>query len=62
MIIQDNNLVDELLKDANMTLLERREDTLDQEEQEEYLDEVFEALTQALINAINRRKIKWLQI
>ena len=57
MIIQDNNLVDELLKDANMTLLERREDTLDQEEQEEYLDEVFEALTQALINAINRRKI-----
>ena len=57
MIIQDNNLVDELLKDANMTLLESREDTLDQEEQEEYLDEVFEALTQALINAINRRKI-----
>ena len=57
MIIQDNNLVDELLKDANMTLLERREDTLDQEEQEEYLDEVFEALTQVLINAINRRKI-----
>ena len=57
MIIQDNNLVDELLKDANMTLLESREDTLDQDEQEEYLDEVFEALTQALINAINRRKI-----
>ena len=56
MIIQDNNLVDELLKDANMTLLESREDTLDQDEQEEYLDEVFEALTQALINAINRRK------
>ena len=56
MIIQDNNLVDELLKEANMTLLESREDTLDQEEQEEYLDEVFEALTQALINAINRRK------
>ena len=57
MIIQDNNLVDELLKDANMTLLESREDTLDQDEQEEYLDEVFEALTKALINAINRRKI-----
>ena len=60
MIIQDNNLVDELLKDANMTLLESREDTLDQDEQEEYLDEVFEALTKALINAINRRKITWL--
>ena len=59
MIIQDNNLVDELLKEANMTLLESREDTLDQEEQEEYLDEVFEALTQALINAINRRKTTW---
>ena len=29
MIMQDNNLVDELLKDANMTLLESREDTLD---------------------------------
>ena len=57
MIIQDNNLVDELLKDANMTLLDNSEDTLDQDEQEEYLDEVFEALTQALINAINRRKI-----
>ena len=57
MIIQDNSLVDELLKDANMTLLESREDTLDQDEQEEYLDEVFEALAQALINAINRRKI-----
>ena len=56
MIIQDNNLVDELLKDANMALLESREDTLDQEEQELYLDEVFKALTQALINAINRRK------
>jgi hypothetical protein len=58
MIIQDNNLVDELLKDANMTLLESLEDTLDQDEQEEYLDEVFEALAQALINAINRRKTK----
>ena len=57
MIIQDNNLVDELLKDANMTLLDNSEDTLDQDEQEEYLDEVFEALTKALINAINRRKI-----
>ena len=59
MIIQDNNLVDELLKEANMTLLESREDTLDQDEQEEYLDEVFEALAQALINAINRRKTTW---
>ena len=56
MIIQDNNLVDELLKDANLSLLENCEDTLDQDEQEEYLNEVFEALTQALINAINRRK------
>ena len=56
MIIQDNNLVDELLKDVNMTLLKSREDTLDQEEQELYLDEVFEALKQALINTINRRK------
>ena len=56
MIIQDNNLVDELLKDVNMTLLKSREDTLDQDEQEEYLNEVFEALAQALINAINRRK------
>lgn len=55
MIVQDNNLADELLKDANLSLLERNEDTLDQEEEELYLDEVFEAITDVLLRTINRR-------
>ena len=48
--------MDELLKDANLSLLESNKDTLDQEEEEVYLDEVFEAITQVLLDTINRRE------
>ena len=56
MIVQDKNLVDELIKDANLSLLESNEDTLDQEEEELYLVEVFEAITEVLLRTINRRE------